>query len=218
MKRPRPASKAASSEQTRLALIRAGLRLFGEKGFAAASTRELAAAAGTNIGSIAYHFGGKEGLRTACAEFIVGIIQSVAERALGAPGEDAGARLDAVVERMAGFLLAEPQAGEIVQFILRELAHPTAALDAIYDGVFGPTHRRLCALWAEASGEDAESERTMITVFTLVGQLVYFRIGRAAVMRRLGWTAIGEREAAAVIDVLKGNLAAILASRKGLRP
>ena len=59
------------------------------------------------------------------------------------------------------------------------------------------------------------TEHTKITVFTMIGQVVYFRIGREAVMRRMGWTDIGPKEAAAVIAVAKDNLAAVLAARKG---
>src|SRR5690606_17858591 len=68
----------ASSEKTRDALVQAGLALFGEKGFAATSTREIAARAKANIGSIAYHFGGKEALRDACAAYIVASMRAVA--------------------------------------------------------------------------------------------------------------------------------------------
>lgn len=214
---------ATSSEQTRKALVGAALRLFGEKGFDGTSTRDIAAAANANIGSIAYHFGGKEGLRAACAAFIVETIQTVATQALAAEsgaGSEAGAtdRLEASVRRMVGFIIARPEAGAIVQFILRELAHPTAALDTIYNGVFEPTHRRLCEFWAEATGEDAESERTKIIVFTMIGQVIYFRIGREAVMRRMGWSEIGPREADAVASVAADNLAAILAAHKRAKP
>jgi hypothetical protein len=119
---------------------------------------------------------------------------------------------------MGGFILAQPQAGEIVQFVLRELSHPTAALDRIYNGVFEPTHRRLCQLWEQATGEPAESERTRLTVFTLIGQVIYFRIGREAVMRRMGWHDIGAAEAAKVVSAVSDNLSAILASRMGSKP
>ena len=71
----------------------------------------------------------------------------------------------------------------IVQFVLRELSSPSPALDRIYDGVFDPLHRRLCLLWQRATGEPAESDATKLTVFTLIGQVVYFRIGREAVLR-----------------------------------
>jgi AcrR family transcriptional regulator len=217
-------SSTPSAEQTRQALIRAGLRLFGERGFEGTSTRQLAAAAAANIGSIAYHFGSKEGLRAACAGFIVETIRGMAGQALAsfdpsAAGPEAARRqLVAAVERMVAFVVASPEAGIIVQFVLRELAHPTAALDIIYDGVFDPTHRRLCQVWAAATGEEAESEHTKITVFTIIGQVVYFRIGRAAVLRRMGWRDIGTREASAIAAVAARNLAAILDGVREGRP
>ena len=217
-------ASSPSAEQTRQALIRAALKLFGTKGFDGTSTREIAAAANANIGSIAYHFGGKEGLRAACANFIVATIQSIAVQALKpepeAPKSEAAAtaQLNAALDRMVTFIVAAPEAGEIVQFVLRELAHPTAALDIIYGGVFEPTHRRLCQLWAEATGEEAESERTKITVFTMIGQVIYFRIGRAAVLKRMGWSDVGPTEAAAILAVARQNLAAMLAVRKGVAP
>ncbi|MBN9067775.1 MAG: CerR family C-terminal domain-containing protein [Rhizobiaceae bacterium] len=212
-----------SAEQTRQALVHAGLKLFGEKGFDGTSTRELAAAANANIGSIAYHFGSKEGLRSACADFIVETMKGMASQALASAGEPANAdaarqQLLAALERLVAFMVASPEAGIIVQFILRELSHPTAALDIIYEGVFEPTHRRLCRIWAAATGEEAESEHTKIAVFTMIGQIVYFRIGRAAVLRRMGWNDIGTPEASAIAAVAGDNLAAILASRKGERP
>jgi AcrR family transcriptional regulator len=216
-----------TAELTRAALVQAALELFGRQGFDGTSTREIASLAQANIGSIAYHFGGKEGLRIAAADFIVETIQTVAGQALG-KGPDAAlaepadpaaaqAQLFAALERMVAFIVASPHAGEIVQFVLRELSHPTAALDRIYDGVFEPTHRRLCQLWEQATGEPAESEATRLTIFTLIGQVIYFRIGREAVMRRMGWGEIGPAEAAKVVTVTAGNLSAILAARKGQR-
>ncbi|KQZ12736.1 TetR family transcriptional regulator [Mesorhizobium sp. Root554] len=221
---PRREASASPAEQTRGALVRAALKLFGQQGFEGTSTREIAAAAKANIGSIAYHFGGKEGLRLAAADFIVDTIQAVATQAMGAAGafpeknltaEAAEAQLFAALDRMLAFIIARPEAGEIVQFILRELSHPTAALDRIYDGVFEPTHKRLCRVWEQATGEPAESDGAKLTVFTLIGQVVYFRIGREAVMRRMGWREIGDAEAQKVLAVTSDNLSAILAARKG---
>ncbi|TIW24612.1 MAG: DUF1956 domain-containing protein, partial [Mesorhizobium sp.] len=73
--------------------------------------------------------------------------------------------------------------------------------------------RRLCRLWEQATGESAESEATRLTVFTMIGQVIYFRIGREAVMRRMGWREIGNEEAAKVVAVTTGNLRAMLAAR-----
>ncbi|MEW6629872.1 MAG: CerR family C-terminal domain-containing protein [Pseudomonadota bacterium] len=212
--------EASPADQTRAALVRAALRLFGRQGFDGTSTREIAAEANANIGSIAYHFGGKEGLRAAAADYIVDTIQAIAGQVIGAaPGpssrEAARAQLVIALERMVTFVVATPEAGEIVQFVLRELSHPTAALDRIYAGVFEPTHRRLCQIWEQATGEPAESEATRLTVFTMIGQVIYFRIGREAVMRRMGWPEIGNAEAAKVTAVVTDNLKAMLAARDG---
>lgn len=211
-----------SADQTRAALIHAALELFGSKGFDATSTREIAGLAKANIGSIAYHFGNKEGLRLAAADYIVETIQGVAGQALGHYAvigvsantkEEARQQLVMAIERMTQFIVVQPQSAEIVQFLQRELAHPTAALDRIYSGVFEPTHKRLCAIWEVATGEPAESEATRLIIFTLLGQVVYFRIGREAVKRRMGWATMGEDEAAAVAAIVRQNLMAILAAK-----
>jgi TetR/AcrR family transcriptional regulator, regulator of cefoperazone and chloramphenicol sensitivity len=223
---PKPAVQTppSSADLTRLALIRAALTLFGSKGFDGTSTRDIAALANANIGSIAYHFGGKDGLRLAAADHIVQTIQAIAGQAMGnldaamagrLEPEAARAQLTGALERMITFIVASPEAGEVVQFVLRELSQPTAALDRIYNGVFEPVHKRLCMLWEQATGEPAESDRTKLTVFTLIGQVVYFRIGREAVRRRMGWTEIGPQQASDILDVARSNLVAILEGRKG---
>ncbi|SMH29354.1 CerR family C-terminal domain-containing protein [Mesorhizobium australicum] len=220
LEKPEP-TQLSSAEQTRLALIRAALTLFGRHGYDATTTREIAAAARANIGSIAYHFGGKDGLHAACAQHIVETIRSVAGDALEVPEvapdispEQAGMILEGALSRMVAFIVARPEGGEIVQFILRELNRPTSALNTIYFGVFEPVHKRLCAIWSAATGEAPDSQRTLLTVFTLLGQVVYFRIGREAVSRRMSWKAIGPAEADAIADVTRANLRAILAARR----
>lgn len=220
--KPRPDSGKvqSSSEQTRLALIRAALQLFGQKGFEGTSTREIAAVANANIGSIAYHFGGKEGLRAACAEHIATTITTLAGQVLAAAPDPTGLTPDAaralirgMVRTMVTFLVGRPESGDFVQFILRELAHPTAALDTIYNRMFAPMHMRLCQVWQAATGEDAESDTAKLTVFTIIGQVVYFRIGREAVLRRMGWSDIRPEQVEEVIAAVTANLDAILARK-----
>jgi AcrR family transcriptional regulator len=219
MGRPLP----TSADQTRAALINAALRLFGRDGYDATSTRAIAAAARANIGSITYHFGGKDGLRMAAADHIVETIRSLGAEALGAMDgslsegmgpDEARRRLHAAVERMASYVVGRPEAGDIVQFLLRELAVPSPALDRIYRGLFEPMHRRLCRIWSAATGEPTDGEATRLAVFTLIGQVVYFRIGREAVLRRMGWEAIGAAETQRILDVVKRNLDAMLAERR----
>lgn len=214
-----------SADQTRIALIRAALRLFGTKGFDGTSTREIAAMANANIGSIAYHFGSKEGLRAACAQHIVTSMTTVSSQVLAAAPnpaalsrESARGLLRYVVETMVTFLLGRPDSGEFVPFVLRELSQPTAALETIYNGIFEPMHKKLCQVWTAATGDEPESPLTRLTVFTLIGQIVYFRIAREAVLRRMDWETLGPAEAAAVAHIATSNLDAIFAARDAARP
>ena len=214
---------SSGADATRQALIAAALRLFGRSGFEATSTRAIAAAANANIGSIAYHFGSKEGLREACARHIVATMRAVAVPAIGLDGPlpaaaEAEARLLGGAGRMVDFLVSTPQAGEIVQFVLRELSAPGPALDILYGGVFEPVHRRLCQIWGQATGDDPESEETRLAVFSMIGQVIYFRIGREAVLRRMGWTDYGPAEAARLTALFQTNIKAALDARKRTAP
>ncbi|MCV0395262.1 MAG: CerR family C-terminal domain-containing protein [Rhizobiaceae bacterium] len=209
----------SNADVTRLALIRAALKLFGSKGFEATSTREIATAARANIGSIAYHFGGKEGLREACAHHVVETIRTVAGPAMriapeDLPPDEAETLLTTAIERMVSLVVASPEAGEFVPFMLREVMQPSSALDIVYEGVFEPVHTRFCQLWERATGEPAESERTRVTIFSLIGQVLYFRIGRVAVLRRMGWDAIDEGRARLIAEIATGNARAILKARR----
>jgi TetR/AcrR family transcriptional regulator, regulator of cefoperazone and chloramphenicol sensitivity len=212
----------AADEATRQPLIRAALRLFGEKGYDSTSTRQIAAAANANIGSIAYHFGGKSGLHRACGEAIAVIMQSVAGPALAAAGDlsaltpqAARALLPLLLRRVAGFLLTGHESDLVVPFILREMAHPGAAFEAVYAAMVEPVHTRLCAVWQAATGESADAETTKLTIFAMMGQLIYFRIGAPAVSRRLGKAQYSAADVDSIVAVIEKNIAARLGPLPG---
>src|SRR6516165_4929030 len=126
MSRPDPLL-SPRAEPTRSALVRSGLELFGAKGFEATSTREIAAAAGVNIALIAYHFGGKEGLRLACADYVAATIGEVFAGAQGGAAEieslsrrEARDRLARVVEALIDAIVARAESRPIARFVLRE--------------------------------------------------------------------------------------------------
>ena len=203
----------ATPQDTRTRLIRAGLNLFGHKGFEATSTRDIAALAETNIASIAYHFGSKAGLRTACAaEVGARVAQAVGDASplpVITPAE-ARTRLEALLRAFVTFLATAPAAEDLVAFLLRELMEPGEVSDQLYTGFFEPKHRQICALWAAATGRPAESAEIRLTAFSLIGQAAYFRIARPFVTKRLGWDSIGPPEAEQIIAVLTTNLHAML--------
>ena len=66
--RPRKPADARDDGNRRQELIRAAARLFRQQGFAATSTRDIAAAVGMRSGSPFYHFDNKEALLAAVME------------------------------------------------------------------------------------------------------------------------------------------------------
>jgi AcrR family transcriptional regulator len=211
-------SPPAPPEGTRSDLIQAGIRLFGRQGFAATSVRQLALEAKANIAAIAYHFGSKDGLRLACAEEFGRRMTAALATTPGKPDAtpvDARTELRRIIRAMLGFLLGGKGASEVVPFMLRELAEDGPGIDAVYQGFAEPTHRRLCGLWAKATGMDPESETVRIAVFALIGQLMYFRIGQPIVLRRMGGTAVGPTEIDLITSRIILNLDAMLDREKG---
>lgn len=213
--------QSTGAEATRDALIMAALRLFGEHGYASVSTRQIAEAASANIGSIAYHFGGKPGLRLACAGHVAERIAGLAAPALSSqPLPDAPelamAMMETALERFARFIVSSRDANVYAAFILREIMQPGEVVDYLYETLIGRAHVRLCQLFAVATGGEAESTEVRAAVFSLLGQVLYFRIARPIVLKRMAWSDIGPDEADALIKVFKTNLRGLVqAHRKG---
>ena len=221
-RKSRPAPAEGRGDATRLALIHAALDLFGAKGFEGASTRAVAAAAGANLASIAYHFGGKEGLRLACADHVVETIRGVLGPTLAATGStpltpaEARALLERVLAAFVAFMVVRPEAQSIARFVVREMFEPTEAFERIYAEAFAPMHERFCAVWAAATGAPADAAETRLATLAMLGQILYFRVARRVALRRLGWSDIGPREGEAIRSMLTTHLhAALAAARKG---
>lgn len=101
--------KYASSEHTRQTLINAAGELAAEMGFPNVSTRAIALRANENIGSIHYHFGGKEQLFEA-------VVQEVIKRCNANPVSEAIEPFHNVLDTPAG------QSGAIRAIVKREIA------------------------------------------------------------------------------------------------
>lgn len=81
-------------------LIKAGLKLFGERGFHGTSVRDVAAEAGVSFGLIRKYFGTKEGLRDAVEDYVVVELQQFYEDFFRARS----ASPDAAVQRVMDFV------------------------------------------------------------------------------------------------------------------
>lgn len=130
-----PSSPAA----TRQLLIEAGAGIFAERGFKAASVREICARAGANVAAVNYHFGDKEGLYTEVLKYALRCAREKYPPDLGLkPGATWEERLKAFIHSFLLRIFDEgPQAchGKLLS---REMIEPTKALDALVEEEMRP--------------------------------------------------------------------------------
>ncbi|MFV0359715.1 CerR family C-terminal domain-containing protein [Tropicimonas sp.] len=213
-----PTPERTGTDTTRKALIDAAIELFGSKGFDGTTTRAIARAAGTNVASISYHFGGKEALRLACGEEIsarlANVVRDTDTARIETP-DQAAALLREVLSAFVRFIVSDGRAANMVAFVLRELSDDSPAFETIFTGVMVPRHAALCRLWEVATGQPAEDEQTRLILFSVIGQVLYFRIGQPVVLRRMEWDTLDPARIDRITAVLCSNLDAVItASRK----
>ncbi len=191
---------------------------FGRLGLEGASTRAIARDAGTLMSSITYHFGGKEGLYLAAADYIAAHMHTqiapTLERAAQLCGQDgdipaARAAIHAIIGGITMVMLLDEMAA-MSRFIVREQADPTEAFTRIYSGVMGQMLDRFSALIARVAGGRMSDADARVRTMTLMGEVLFFRVARATVMAGMGWTQIGQDEAATIARTIAANLDAIL--------
>ena len=106
-------------------LVQVAEILFAQNGFAGASIRDIAVAAGVKIGSIYNFFSGKRELHSAVLEKAYGSLQSYVERAKFVDGDPEG-NLRRVMTAVTNFFKEQPTAHRV---ILQELLVGAEAVD-----------------------------------------------------------------------------------------
>lgn len=195
-------------------LLDIAIREFGAKGLEGASTRGIAAAAGTAMSAITYHYGGKEGLYLAAADRIAALMaERMGDRLAmdaGIANDDAEGARGGVVQLLSRMVdtLASADGEDWTLFIVREQMHPTAAFARIYDGAMGTMLATLARLVRIASGSDVRAAR--IAAITLAGQPIALRSSRAMFLRLLGADTLTGGDLDAVKARIAANTHAIL--------
>ncbi|MBB3932151.1 AcrR family transcriptional regulator [Kaistia hirudinis] len=186
--------------ETRQRLLLAALDAFGRYGFDGASTREIARRADANLAAIVYHFGSKEALHLAVAEYVVAQMRAKKGDLL----IEIDARLDAgdvdkatvrrllqrVVDIQVETMLGDREVDLWGRFLMREQMEPSPVFDVTFSYMMQGhrTMRRLVALLLDQREDDPA---VAVRVFTLLGQVVMFCVAQPMVMRSLGKQEFG---------------------------
>ena len=175
--------------------------MFGERGFEAASTRDIATSAGVNAPALQYYFDNKEGVYLACAEYIVASVWDFmstvagdAEQALEAEASDAELieKFCALQGRLAEFMFTIKDSEDWRLFMARLQSGegPPAGFQFIYQHVSGRMTNVLAGIVGRLLGRPADDEETLIRTMIVSGQLHVFQMARKSVLARLNWDRV----------------------------
>jgi TetR/AcrR family transcriptional regulator, regulator of cefoperazone and chloramphenicol sensitivity len=218
---PRPESSAdARSHATRQRLVEVALDVFAERGFRAATVREICARAGANIAAVSYHFGDKVGLYRA----VIGEAKCHADEehptmlaSTGSPEEDLKRFIRAFVNRL---LIADACAthGKLMAW---EMVDPTGVLDEVVRDAIRPTWEHLSRIVAAnlgVDGDDPKHEGLIRRATTSVmGQVLIYRSCRA-VVDRLHPNCLRPEEVAVLAEhIAEFSLHGLAGMKKGSR-
>ena len=218
--------------ETRARIIAVAMRLFGEKGYEGASTRDIAAAAGVNAPALQYYFDNKEGVLRACIEYIAdrawdslseGVIE--AERLI-AEGADDETLIDAYCDiqtRASEFKFKAADQDDWRLFMARHQAglDPDIGFEAVFRRIGIRTFAVAAAIIGRLSGRPASDEEVRIRTVALTGQFQVFHVCRRMTLRLLDWDGIDTERQALIKKVVRDHTRELLrafAAKKCLQP
>lgn len=156
------------SGQSRERLLQAALRLFAQQGYAKASTRDIAEAAGANLASIRYYFGDKAGLYRAV---FVAAAESPEEEIARFGGEHLSLQ-EALRGLFFGFVepLREGEIAELsMKLYMREIIEPTGMWEREIEEGIAPKHQALMTVLCRHLGLRQPDDEVARLAFSLVG-------------------------------------------------
>lgn len=204
-------ARARRGSAARERLLATATRVFADKGYAAASTREICDAAGVNVSAIAYHFGGKEALYR---EVLLQPVRQIVSRmpafdTAGLPLRDAlHALFSALLRPLAD---GDAESALHMRVHLREMLEPSSILLEVLQRDVSPHHRALVALLARHCGADEPDDDLHQLAFAIVAMANDYWMSQDC-MRVMAPGVLGRPDAIArVIDRLSDYAMALVA-------
>lgn len=174
-------STDTETNDARRRLVISALRLFAEKGFEAATTREICEAAGANISAIRYYFGDKAGLYRAA------FTEPMGEAQCGCNIADyAHLPLPEALSKFFSEFLEPLKKGEefglVMKLHYREMIEPTGAWQQEIDAEIKPQHEALVSLLKQHFGLRRIDTDVHRLAFAIIGMAVYFYVGQEIIL------------------------------------
>jgi AcrR family transcriptional regulator len=166
--------RPATSDPTREKLLDVAGRIFADRGYRAATIREISVAAGANVAAVNYHFGDKLGLYTEVVQQSVRAAEIEAIHSAldqSAPPEEI---LRAVIRARLRSICRGDLPDWHFRILAHELAQPTPALRQVISEVGRPIFERLLQLIGGMIGLPANDDKTRLCAISVMGQILAY--------------------------------------------
>ncbi|HMP01510.1 MAG TPA: CerR family C-terminal domain-containing protein [Gemmatales bacterium] len=168
-------------------LLDAAGAVFAERGFAAATVREICARADANLAAVNYHFGDKERLYIEAVK--AAHARRLAEIPAPVPSPETTPvdRLRLCIRTMLQRMVFDAhQPPWCAQLVMRELAVPSTACRELTQEFIRPQFEQLLTLVSELVPPGTPARRRHLVVFSIVGQCLHHRLARPIIGHLVG--------------------------------
>jgi len=175
--------KRKALDLTRDKLIEAAGHVFAERGYRAATIREICRRAGANVAAVNYTFGDKMGLYTEVLRHSMRAAQTAALRAALDPSLTPEETIRRVIHARLMSLCGATPPDLGFRLVMHEFSHPTPAMARVVDEGMRPIYDRVRKAIGEILGLPPNHEITRLSVNSIVGQILFYAFSRPVLER-----------------------------------
>jgi TetR/AcrR family transcriptional regulator, regulator of cefoperazone and chloramphenicol sensitivity len=164
-------------------LIEAAGRVFAERGYRAATIREICRRAGANVAAVNYTFGDKIGLYTEVLRHSVQAAQAAAMSAALDASLTPEDTIRSVIRVRLKSLCKESRPDWHFRLVMHEFSHPTPVMGRVVDEGMRPIYDRMRKAVGELIGLPPEHETTRLSLNSIIGQILFYAFSRPVLSR-----------------------------------
>jgi AcrR family transcriptional regulator len=213
---PRPAAREDGA-QTKQQLLEVAGRVFAERGYVRATSKEICELAQANIAAVNYHFGGKDGLYAAVLEEAharLVSIDSVTEITQSkASGED---KLRLLLRKIVEEVARRDTGAWELRVLSRELLAPTPLMDGMMRNQVMPKAKMVTAMIADMLGVPATHPAVSRSTVSIVGPCIFLLVANPEWQKKIFPTLLTDTDELVehMVAFAVGGLRSIAASSR----
>jgi AcrR family transcriptional regulator len=167
-------------DDTRMQILNAAGPIFAQRGFRAATVREICKEADVNVASVNYYFGDKDGLYLESVQLASQLQVARFPLPERLPESPAEVRLYDFILTLLTRLLDNDQPWQ-TRLMMREVLQPTSACRELVEGHMRPHFEILLQVLSELVPADTRPSQLRRIGFSVVGQCLHYRVAQGVI-------------------------------------